>query len=148
MMTTPFSLPWSMRLALARISVTVVPGVSSIMMSSAERVVVASRIFSQSCGLILAERMSCRLICAYEDRRRCAISTELISSEKSATEAPEAAAWAARFSANEVLPTPGRAPMTTIWPGRRPSSLASMPGNPVFTPKVCSWLWHISPSSL
>ena len=116
----PFSLPLSIRRDLARISVTVVPGVSSIMMSKAERSVVAPMIWLHWFPLMRAPLMSEREILAWAESNLCAISIFDISSEKKATDAPLAAALKARFRANEVLPTPGRAPTTIIWPGRRP----------------------------
>ena len=53
-----FSLLWSMRRLLARISVTVVPGVSSIKMSSLDKVCVASLILAHCSGLMRPVRKS------------------------------------------------------------------------------------------
>ena len=139
-MTTPSFLPRRMRRALARISVTVVPGVSSMTMSSLESCSVASRICGHCSARMLPERISCRPMRALAASRRCAISVLDISSEKSATDAPAKAAFVARLSAKDVLPTPGRAPMTTIWPGRSPSRQLSMDGKPVWTPRGSSLL--------
>ena len=139
-MIRPLLQPLSMRRALARISVTVVPGVSSTMKLISARVLAPSMMAPCSSGAILAERMRESGILASDDSRRWPTSSLLISSEKKATVVPVRAALVARLRPSEVLPTPGRAPTTTIWPGRRPISSESKPGKPVFTP--------LSPSGL
>ena len=84
----------------------------------------------------------------YVESRRWAISSELISSEKKHTQAPCWAICTARLRANDVLPTPGRAPTTIIWPARRPRNILSMAGKPVMTPAapIPSWLIRASSS--
>ena len=80
-----FSLLWSMRRALARISVTVVPGVSSMRMSSLASSCVASVMFAHCAGSIRPVRKSEIETAACAQMRRCAISLPDISSEKKPT---------------------------------------------------------------
>ena len=136
-----------MRRAFALISVTVMPGVSSIITSKLEIADEAAARRGQSSGAILAERMDVKETRDDAAKRRCAISVLLISSEKNATLAPLAAACTARLSAKEVLPTPGRAPTTIICPGRKPKRAASTEGKPVSTPSSVSDLFAFSASS-
>ena len=84
----PSFFPRSMRRAFARTSVTVVPGVSSMTMSSWLSWLTASRICGHWSSRMRAERISCSPMRASAASRRCAISALDISSEKNATEAP------------------------------------------------------------
>ncbi|VWM25463.1 Uncharacterised protein [Collinsella intestinalis] len=127
-MMTAFSLLWSMRRALARISVTVVPGVSSIKISRRPSSLMASLMLAHSSGEMRPVRKLDMFTMAWAQMKRCAISLPDISREKKPTVYPSAAALRARFKANEVLPTAGRAPITTSWPSRRPMSMRSSVG--------------------
>ena len=92
----------------------------------------------------LPERTSSFETAASEQMRRVAISEPLISSEKKSTLTPALAALRASERANDVLPTPGRAPTTLSEPGRMPINTLSSRSKPVATPAVWPRLSAIS----
>ena len=84
-MMTAFSFLWIIRRALARISVTVVPGVSSTRMSSLLRSAIAASRSAISASLSLPVRMPVIFTMAFAHMRRWAISLPDISREKKPT---------------------------------------------------------------
>ena len=97
-------------------------------------------------SLMRPARTSSLLTRASAHSRRVAISEPDISSEKNMTVVPAFAAFTASDSANDVLPTPGRAPTMLSEPGRMPSSTLSRSRKPVATPamwpgfRAMSWI--------
>jgi len=139
----PFSLSRSSRRAFARSSKMESAGVSSTYKSRFERPFNDSVMRLQSFASRYPPRTFERLTRASEHRIRCINCTALISSEKNAVVAPDFAAFTARFRANEVLPTPGRAARITRSPPRNPPNSASTSRKPDGTPAICD-CWSAS----
>ena len=115
--------------------------------SSFESVFDASAMAPQSPSDMKPARIFDRLTRASAHRIRWTSWPALISSEKKATAAPDLAAFTARFSANDVLPTPGRAARMTRSPPRKPWNRSSASLKPVGTPAMwfcCSASFVIS----
>ena len=104
------------RRALARISMIVRLGLSSIQMGASARRPMAREIFCQSSAWSWPLRTRVESTRASAHSRRCDSSRLLISSEKNSTGdglVASRAAWAIIPSAKDVLPMAGRAPTTT-----------------------------------
>ena len=145
-MMIPFPCPRSMRLALARMDATVVPGVSSM---SIGRALTDATMFSarvRSLSLISPSLMApmVKPLEAPADAlasMRCPISVAVISSEKRHTFVPTLAIDVARLIAKALLPTAGRAPRTMSCPGSNEPISSSSLENPVLT-------WSVAPPVL
>ncbi len=119
----------------AFISVTLSPEVSSISISQSARRELASAIFSHDSSESLPERSSLLLTSASLESIRETSCSALISRENTQTFFfVLCATFVAILSANDVLPIPGRAPISTRSELPIPTSTLSMPENPVGVP--------------
>ena len=127
------------RRALARTSMTVRLGLSSIQMGASASRPTAWLILDQSASLSRPLRTLLESTRASEHSSRWVSSSWLISSEKNSTGRDTSmAACAAMPSAREVFPAEGRAPMITSDDGWRPDVISSRSLNPVGRPVTAS----------
>ena len=108
-------------------------------MSSLLSVLDASAMAPQSDSCTWPARRRDRFTRASAHRIRCTSCAALISNERKVTVAPALAAFVARFSANDVLPTPGRAARITRSPPRKPWNRSSTSLNPLGMPAMASF---------
>ena len=123
------------RRALARISISVRFGESSMKIGASLISLIRRAMRVQSSSLIRPARMSASRIRASADSNRMTISDLLISSENTALVMPCLTEQdRAKSSPSVLFPSPGRAATTIIWPGCRPFVAASRSAKPVGTP--------------